>query len=79
MSFVRVFVAVCPYCGFDVAHTMPAADGFRVICAPDLGGCGAESNKSDTEAGAVAQWNKCPVSGGVLDTASRLRFLEGQV
>ena len=53
-------VAACAYCGRDLTRIYSAVGGFRVMCDPEQGGCGAESNTGATEALAVAEWNRCP-------------------
>lgn len=57
MSEVSLYARACPCCGRDVARVQPAADGFRMICDPDVAGCGAESALGDTEAEALNLWN----------------------
>lgn len=57
MSRETVYLALCPCCDFDVAHTMPVADGWAVICDPELNGCGATGGAAKTQAGAICLWN----------------------
>jgi hypothetical protein len=49
--------AVCPCCGRDCAHVIPAADGWQVICEPEIGGCAATGVTGATEAEALTIWN----------------------
>lgn len=57
MSWHMINSAVCPCCGRDVARCLPAPDGYRVICDPELMGCGAEGAAGDTETEALTIWN----------------------
>lgn len=59
MSWHPINLAVCPCCGRDVVRATQFAPSlvWRVVCAPELGGCGARSVTDDTEAGAVKCWN----------------------
>ena len=57
MTWQLIKLALCPSCDFDVARVAPVADGFRVICDPERGGCGAEGGFAQTEPGAVGLWN----------------------
>lgn len=57
MSMLTLYASVCPCCGRDVARITQAADGFRMICDPELNGCGAEGSVGDTESEALTIWN----------------------
>lgn len=57
MSWQAIRLDLCPCCGFDVAAIYPAPDGFRVRCAVEKGGCGADSAPGQTEAEAAIRWN----------------------
>lgn len=77
MSWQAVNLALCPCCDFDVARVAPVADGFRVICDPERGGCGAEGAVAKTEPGAVGLWNgHLPSPGARALTAAALNRAE---
>ena len=74
MTWQSVNLALCPCCDFDVAQVAPVADGFRVICDPERGGCGAEGGTAKTEPGAIGLWNSdYPSPGAVALTKAALR------
>ncbi len=77
MTWQAINLALCPCCDFDVSQVVPVADGFRVICDAERGGCGAEGGLAQTEPGAVGLWNgKYPTPGAlVLTQAARARYL----
>lgn len=77
MSWQAVNMALCPCCDFDVARVVPVADGFRVICDPERGGCSAEGAVAKTEPGAVGQWNtNHPSPAAVALTLAALKRAE---
>lgn len=59
MSWHPINLSLCPCCGRDVARAMQSVilQTWRVVCAPELGGCGARSLRDDSEAGAAVMWN----------------------
>lgn len=66
MSWQAINLALCPCCDFDVARVAPVADGFRVICDLERGGCGAEGGSAKTEPGAIGLWNGSYPSPGAI-------------
>lgn len=56
MSFKPVWLNVCS-CKYDVAELRDGPGGWRVVCDPELGGCGAEGGAEASPALAVATWN----------------------
>lgn len=69
MSWQPVRMSLCACCGFDVARVVPAPDGFRGLCDPERGGCGAETDHALTEAEAVARWNNTDHAAALLRAA----------
>lgn len=62
MSMIRVYAAVCPYCGYDVAKVRQVIACFEVYCDTEGSGCGECGPLVSNEALAVAGWNaKCYV------------------
>jgi hypothetical protein len=57
MKLINVPARPCPCCSLDLQRLYTATDGFRVICDPEEGGCGTESDHGDSESEAVTQWN----------------------
>lgn len=65
MSIRPIFVAVCPFCGYDVARAVAAESGWRVVCDPECSGCGAQTAVRPTEGEAVTSWNRRPSPGAI--------------
>lgn len=57
MTLLSVQTRRCECCGYDVARLDRVPIGFRVICDPEKGGCGAFSAAAASEAAAVDKWN----------------------
>ena len=64
MTVLKIVARPCFYCGHDVPRLHPVPDNFyRVICDPEDGGCGMESQPGITEAAALDLWNNGPDCG----------------
>jgi hypothetical protein len=71
MTWQPINLALCPFCDFDVARASQVADGFRVICDLERGGCGAEGGVALTVPGAVGLWNgNLPRAGALALTSA---------
>lgn len=57
MSMVRVYAAICPKCGYDVATVRRVVSHFEVYCNTEGSGCGHVGPLVSNEALAVAGWN----------------------
>jgi len=52
----------CPFCGSEadliIRHSMVRPELSVVVCTLDLGGCGSSTAWLETEAEAIAAWNR---------------------
>lgn len=60
MIWRQIYLRPCDCCGRDVARVFPCADGWKVSCDMDAGGCGADVQAAASEALAVDRWNNVP-------------------